>query len=222
MASGLVLYGYWRSSAAYRVRIALNLKGLSYETRPVHLVRDGGEQHAPDYRVLNPQELVPCLCDGDRVITQSLAIMEYLDEMHPELETALLPVDARGRAQVRALAMAVTCDIHPLGNLRVLHQLEAQFGANEEQRAEWSRYWIGTGFRAIEVMLGDNVATGRYCHGETPSMADACLIPQVYNALRCKLPMDDYPTISRIYRSCNELEAFQRAAPEAQPDAPQS
>ena len=222
MATGLVLYGYWRSSAAYRVRIALNLKGLDYETRPVHLVRDGGQQHAADYRALNPQEMVPCLLDGDRVITQSLAIIEYLDEMHPELETALLPVDARGRARVRAMAMAVTCDIHPLGNLRVLQQLEAQFGADEEQRAAWSRHWIATGFKAIEAMLCDNAATGRYCHGETPSMADACLIPQVYNALRCKLPMDDYPTISRIYRSCNELEAFQLAAPEAQPDAPQS
>jgi maleylacetoacetate isomerase/maleylpyruvate isomerase len=142
--------------------------------------------------------------------------------MHPELETALLPVDARGRAQVRALAMAVTCDIHPLGNLRVMQQLEAEFGASEEQRAAWSRHWIGVGFKAIEAMLVDSAATGRYCHGETPSMADACLIPQVYNALRWKLPMDDYPTIARLYRACNELEAFQIAAPEAQPDAPQS
>lgn len=220
MATGLVLYGYWRSSAAYRVRIALNLKGLSYETRPVHLVRDGGEQHAEGYRMLNPQELIPCLLDGDRVVTQSLAIMEYLDEMHPELETALLPVNARGRAQVRALAMAVTCDIHPLGNLRVLQQLEAQFGASEEQRAAWSRYWIANGFKAIEAMLTESAATGRYCHGETPSMADACLVPQVYNALRWKLPMDDYPIIWRIYQACNELDAFRLAAPEAQPDAP--
>lgn len=222
MTTGLVLYSYWRSSAAYRVRIALNLKGLSYETRPVHLVRDGGEQHAEGYRLLNPQELIPCLLDGDRVITQSLAIMEYLDEMHPEPETALLPVDARGRAQVRALAMAVACDIHPLGNLRVLQHLEAQFGANQEQRAIWSRYWIGSGFKAIEAMLTESAATGRYCHGETPSMADACLAPQVYNALRWKLPMDDYPIIWRIYQACNELEAFRLAAPEAQPDAPKA
>jgi len=220
MATGLVLYSYWRSSAAYRVRIALNLKGLSYETRPVHLVRDGGEQHAEGYRMLNPQELIPCLLDGDRVVTQSLAIMEYLDEMHPEQETALLPVDARSRAQVRALAMAVTCDIHPLGNLRVLQQLEAQFGASEEQRAAWSRYWIASGFKAIEAMLTESAATGRYCHGETPSMADACLVPQVYNALRWKLSMDDYPIIWRIYQACNELDAFRLAAPEAQPDAP--
>ena len=219
-ANELVLHDYWRSSTCYRVRIALNLKGLEYETRPVHLVQDGGQQHAPAFKALNPQEMVPCLLDGDRVITQSLAIMEYLDEMHPELETALLPVDARGRAQVRALAMAVTCDIHPLGNLRVLQQLEAEFGASEEQRATWSRHWMAAGFKAIEEQLSDSAATGRYCHGETPSMADACLIPQVYNALRWKLPMDDYPTIARIHRACNELEAFQRAAPEAQPDAP--
>jgi maleylacetoacetate isomerase len=220
MANGLVLYSYWRSSAAYRVRIALNLKGLSYETRPVHLLRDGGEQHAEGYRMINPQELIPCLLDGDRVITQSLAIMEYLDDMYLDPETALLPVDARGRAQVRALAMAVTCDIHPLGNLRVLQQLEAQFDASEEQRAAWSRYWIASGFKAMEVMLADNAATGRYCHGETPNMADACLVPQVYNALRWKLPMDDYPTLQRIYQACNELEAFRLAAPEVQPDAP--
>jgi maleylacetoacetate isomerase len=220
MATSLVLYSYWRSSAAYRVRIALNLKGLSYETRPVHLLRDGGEQHAEGYRMINPQELIPCLLDGDRVITQSLAILEYLDEMYPDPETALLPVDARGRAQVRALAMAVTCDIHPLGNLRVLQQLEAQFCAGEEQRAAWSRHWIATGFKAMEVMLTDNAATGRYCHGETPSMADACLVPQVYNALRWKLPMEDYPTLWRIYQACNELDAFRLAAPEGQPDAP--
>jgi maleylacetoacetate isomerase/maleylpyruvate isomerase len=220
MTTGLVLYSYWRSSAAYRVRIALNLKGLSYETQPVHLLRDGGQQHTAQYHALNPLESVPVLRDGDRVITQSLAIMEYLDEMHPELETALLPVDARGRAQVRALAMAICCDIHPLGNLRVLQQLEAQFGANEEQRAAWSRHWMSMGFKAVEAVLAESAATGRYCHGETPSVADACLVPQVYNAVRWKLPMDDYPIIGRICQACNELEAFQRAAPEAQPDAP--
>ena len=219
MATGLVLYGYWRSSAAYRVRIALNLKGLSYESRPVHLLRDGGEQHAAGYRAINPQQLIPCLLDGDRVITQSLAIMEYLDDFYPELETALLPVDARGRARVRSLAMVVACDTHPLGNLRVLNQLESQFGADEAQRAEWSRHWIATGFKSLEAMLADNAATGRYCHGETPGLADACLIPQFYNALRWKLPLDDYPTLRRIYHECNELEAFQHAAPEAQPDA---
>lgn len=220
MATGLVLYSYWRSSAAYRVRIALNLKGLDYETRPVHLVRNGGEQHSADYRALNPQETVPCLLDGDRVLTQSLAIMEYLDEMYPAEEAALLPMDARGRAQVRALSLAVACDIHPLGNLRVLQHLETGLGASEEQRAAWSRYWIDLGFKALETMLDDSAATGRYCHGEQPGMADACLIPQVYNALRWKLPLDAYPTIARIHAACNELDAFQRAAPERQADAP--
>ena len=220
MDTGLVLYGYWRSSAAYRVRIALNIKGLEYESRPVHLVRDGGEQHAAAFRQLNPQELIPCLLDGDRVITQSLAIMEYLDEKYPELETALLPIDLRGRARVRALAMVVACDGHPLGNLRVLQRLESQFGADEEQRAEWVRHWIATSLDALEAMLSDHAATGRYCHGDTPSIADICLVPQVYNAMRWKLPLDDYPMVNRIHRACMELEAFQRAAPEAQPDAP--
>lgn len=219
MDTGLVLYGYWRSSAAYRVRIALNIKGLEYESRPVHLVRDGGEQHAAAFRQINPQGLIPCLLDGDRVITQSLAIMEYLDEKYPELETALLPIDLRGRARVRALAMVVACDSHPLGNLRVLQRLESQFGADEAQRAEWVRHWIAASFNALEAMLSDHAATGRYCHGDTPSMADVCLVPQVYNALRWKQPLDDYPMVTRIYRACMDLEAFQRAAPEAQPDA---
>jgi maleylacetoacetate isomerase len=213
-----VLYDYWRSSAAYRVRIALNLKGLSYESRPVHLVRNGGEQHAAEYQAINPQQLVPSLLDGERVLTQSLAIMEYLDETHPE--PALLPADARGRARVRALAMTVASDAHPIGNLRVLQQLQAQFGADELQRVEWSRFWIATSFMALETMLAGNAATGRFCHGDTPGMADACLVPQFYNALRWKLALEDYPTLQRIYAECNALEAFQRAAPEVQPDAP--
>ncbi|WP_158883253.1 maleylacetoacetate isomerase [Rhodanobacter sp. L36] len=217
MTTGLVLYGYWRSSAAYRARIALNLKGLEYESRAVHLLRDGGEQHAAAYRQVNPQQLIPCLLDGDRVITQSMAIMEYLDETRPE--TSLLPAEARDRARVRALALLVASDIHPLGNLRVLQRLESQFGADETQRAEWSRHWIATGFDAMEAMLADHVGTGRFCHGDEPGMADACLVPQYYNALRWKLPLDGYPTLRRIVDACNELEAFQRAAPEAQADA---
>jgi maleylacetoacetate isomerase len=160
------------------------------------------------------------LLDGERVITQSLAIMEYLDETHPQ--PPLLPIDARGRARVRALAMTIACDVHPLGNLRVLNQLESQFSANEAQRGEWSRHWIATGFKALEAMLADNAATGRYCHGDTPSIADACLVPQFYNAVRWKLPLDEYPTLKRINHACNELEAFQLAAPEVQPDAPVS
>jgi maleylacetoacetate isomerase len=222
MTSSLVLYDYWRSSAAYRVRIALNLKGLAYESRPVHLVRDGGEQHAALFRSLNPQQLVPCLMDGERAITQSLAIIEYLDEMHLEQGEILLPADARGRARVRALAMVVACDAHPLGNLRVLQRLESQFGADEAQRAEWCRHWIATSFHALEALLADNAATGAYCHGESPGLADICLVPQVYSAIRWKLPLDAYPTVRRIHRACSELEAFQRAAPEVQMDAPTS
>lgn len=218
MASELALYGYWRSSAVYRVRIALNLKGLAYETHPVHLLRDGGEQHGAAYRALNPQQLLPCLTDGDRVLTQSMAIMEYLEEMHPE--PPLLPVDARSRARVRALALAMACDIHPLGNLRVLQYLEGSFGADDEAKLAWSRHWIGEGFDAIEAMLAESAATGRYCHGDTPGMADACLVPQAYNALRWKLPLERWPTIARIHAACNALEAFRQALPERQPDAP--
>ena len=217
MATNLALYGYWRSSAAYRVRIVLNLKGLAYETRPVHLLRDGGEQHAATYRALNPQQLIPCLLDGERTITQSVAIMEYLDETRPT--PALLPVDPAQRARVRSLALALACDVHPLGNLRVLQYLESQLGASDAQRGEWSRHWIGAGFDALEAMLADDPATGRYCHGDAPGLADACLVPQVYNALRWKLPLDGYPTIRRIHAACNELEPFRQAAPEAQPDA---
>jgi len=220
MPPQLVLYSYWRSSAAFRVRIALNLKGLPYQTRAVHLVRDGGEQHAPAYMALNPQELVPTLIDGDRVITQSMAIAEYLDEVHPQ--PPLLPSDALGRARVRTLAQLVACDIHPLGNLRVLQQLAAQFGANDEQKGEWMRHWIASSFQALEAMLADSKHTGRFCHGDTPGLADLCLVPQLYNARRWKMPLDAYPTIVRIDAACMELDAFQAAAPEQQPDAPQS
>jgi maleylacetoacetate isomerase len=218
MGQDLVLYGYWRSSAAYRVRIALNLKGLPYESEAVHLVNQGGEQHLPDYQALNPQELVPSLVDGGRVFTQSMAIMEYLDETRPE--PPLLPSDPVGRARVRALSQVIACDLHPLGNLRVLQYLSSQLGVDDATKGVWSRHWISLGLQAMESMLAGNVATGRFCHGDTPGMADACLVPQVYNAVRWKLPMEDYPTIRRIHAACEELPAFQRAAPEAQPDAP--
>jgi maleylacetoacetate isomerase/maleylpyruvate isomerase len=220
MTSDLVLYGYWRSSAAYRVRIALNLKGLAYESRPVHLVRDGGEQHQQAYRALNPQELVPCLVDGAQVLTQSMAIMEYLDETHPAPAPALLPPDAAGRARVRSLAQLLACDVHPLGNLRVLQYLGNELHADEAVRGSWSRHWIGEGFRALEAMLAGHAATGRFCHGDQPTLADACLVPQHYNALRWKLPMEEFPTIRRIVEACQALDAFKRAVPEAQPDAP--
>ncbi|TBR40379.1 MULTISPECIES: maleylacetoacetate isomerase [Dyella] len=220
MTADLVLYGYWRSSAAYRVRIALNLKGLAYESRAVHLVKDGGEQHSDRYRALNPQELVPCLIHGDQVLTQSMAIMEYLDDAFPA--SPLLPNDAGGRARVRALAQLVACDIHPIGNLRVLQYLGSHFNADDAVKGEWSRHWIGEGFKALETMLASSAQTGRFCHGDTPSLADACLVPQYYNATRWKLPMDAFPTIQRVVDACNALDAFAQASPEAQPDAPPS
>jgi maleylacetoacetate isomerase len=217
MASDLVLYSYWRSSAAFRVRIALNLKGLHYETRAIHLLREGGEQHSPAYAALNPQELVPTLLDGERVLTQSMAILEYLDETRPQ--PSLLPADAAGRARVRALAQVVACDIHPIGNLRVLQWIDSQFHADDEQKSVWMRHWVSTGLHALETMLTSSKDTGRYCHGDTPGLADACLVPQVYNARRWKVPLGDYPTILRIDATCATLDAFHNAMPEQQPDA---
>lgn len=218
---GLRLYSYWRSSAAYRVRIALNLKGLAHEILPVHLTAGGGEQHAPDYRQINPQELVPTLLDGGRVIRQSLAIIEYLDETY-EGELKLLPPTARDRARVRALAQIVACDIHPLGNLRVLQYLEREFSTPSEEREQWSRHWIREGFRAFEALLAENPSTGQFCEGDDPSLADVCLIPQVYNARRWGVDFTPFPTIARIDEECRKLAAFERAQPENQPDAPAS
>lgn len=218
MNDELVLFGYWRSSAAYRVRIALNLKGLEYGQQPVHLVRDGGEQHAPEFKMLNPQELVPVLMHGQRAIRQSLAIVEYLDETWPD-DAPLLPTVARDRAHVRAIAQLIACDIHPLDNLRVMQYLERECKVPAEERERWMKHWIVAGFDALERLLADNPWTGKYCAGSTPGMADACLVPQVYNALRIGLPLYAWPTIRRIHASCEELPAFRAAAPEAQPDA---
>ncbi|BDU20178.1 maleylacetoacetate isomerase [Dyella sp. GSA-30] len=217
LMSALTLYGYWRSSAAYRVRIALNLKGLEYGNRPIHLVNDGGEQHRADYRVLNPQELVPTLVDGDHVLTQSLAIVEYIDETHPE--PPLLPADPLGRARVRALAQVIASDVHPIGNLRVLQYLEGQYG-DQARKGEWSKHWIAKGLEAFEAMVANHPDTGRFCHGDTPGLADLALIPQLYNAVRWNLPLDVYPTLQRIQAACQELDAFRLAEPEAQGDAP--
>jgi maleylacetoacetate isomerase len=219
MNNDLTLYGYWRSSAAYRVRIALELKGLAYENRPVHLVRDGGQQHAEPYRALNPQQLVPTLLHGKRVITQSLAIIEYLDEIWPD-GPPLLPAIPRDRAYARALAYHLACDVHPLGNLRVLQYLERECAMPQVEREDWVRHWIETGFEAIESMLSDSPNTGAYCMGDSPGLVDICLVPQVYNARRWGLSMDRYPTITRIHETCQQLEGFRAAAPEAQPDAP--
>lgn len=221
MGRPLTLYSYWRSSAAYRVRIALNLKEMDYTVEPVHLVRDGGQQHADAYRAVNPQQLIPALQDGERVIRQSLAIMEYLDEAYVDTPP-LLPRDVRERARVRALAAVVACDIHPLGNLRVLQYLTGELGVDDGQKAAWSRHWIEVGFDALEALLAQSPSVGRFCSGDDPGLADCCLVPQAYNARRFEVAMDRYPTIARIDAACRELEPFRRAAPEAQPDAPET
>ncbi|MEW5707342.1 MAG: maleylacetoacetate isomerase [Pseudomonadota bacterium] len=211
----LQLYTYHRSSAAYRVRIALHLKGIEYQPRFVHLVR--GEQHHPEHRALNPQGFVPVLVDGERVLTQSLAIMEYLEERHPQ--PPLLPADPWGRARVRALAQAIACDIHPLNNRRVLVYLEASLGLGEEARRRWVCHWIAEGLSALEALLSKDAATGPYCHGDRPTLADACLVPQLYNARRFGCDLAPYPTLQAIAGRCEVLPAFQAAAPERQPDA---
>ena len=219
MSEQLRLYSYWRSSAAYRVRIGLNLKGLPYETLPVHLVRVGGEQHQPGYVAMNPQHMVPTLMHGVRVIRQSLAILEYLDEAWPS--PRLLPMTARDRARVRGLAQLVASDIHPLNNLRVLRYFEQTWRVPQSERDEWIRHWIVEGFEAMEALLEGDPATGSFCHGQVPGLADCCLVPQVFNARRFGVDLAAFPTILRIEQSCLELPAFREAMPDKQPDAQQ-
>jgi maleylpyruvate isomerase len=209
------LYSYFRSSAAYRVRIALALKGLDSEYLPIHLQK--GEQRAEMYRMVNPLQLVPTLIDDETTITQSLAIMEYIEEKYPQ--PPLLPRSAEERARVRAIALAIACDIHPLNNLRVLQYLVHTLKVSDEAKNQWYRHWIEVGLGALESMLEDDAATGRCCHGDTPTIADACLIPQLANARRMNIPLTSYPTLLRIDEYCGGLEAFSRAAPERQPDA---
>ena len=211
------LYSYWRSSACYRVRIALNLKGLPYETIPVHLAK--GEQHAEGFHDVNPQELIPVLMHGGRMLRQSLAIMEYLDENF-DTKRPLMPNVARDRQRARAIAQMIACDIHPLNNLRVQQYLEKEFKATEQQREAWTRRWIEEGFVALEAVLTDSLATGTYCEGDSPTIADCCLVPQVYNAKRFGVDLDKYPNIARIDAECLKLPAFDAARPERQPDCP--
>jgi len=214
----LTLYGYWRSSAAYRVRIALNLKGLAYQQVPVHLVRDGGEQHGEAYQALNPQGLVPLLVDEDNGgarIAQSLAIIEYLEEIFPV--PAILPADPVERAQVRAVALHLACDVHPLNNLRVLQYLSRELGVDDAAKNAWYRHWVAAGLAAVEQGLaayGDGFSLGT-----RPGYLEACLIPQVYNARRFDCDLDAYPRILALTARCQALEAFRHAAPDAQPDA---
>ena len=208
------LYGYFRSSAAYRVRIALNLKNVAYDDAFVHLAK--GEQ-LKAYARLNPQRLVPALDIDGGLLTQSLAIVEYLEETKPE--PPLLPKDALGRARVRSIALHVACDVHPLNNLRVLKYLVGPLGASEDAKLAWYRHWIKHGLEAIEAMLANDPATGAFCHGARPSLADVFLVPQVANARRFDCPLENYPSVRRIEAACLALPAFDRARPEKQPDA---
>jgi maleylpyruvate isomerase len=209
------LYSYFRSSAAYRVRIALALKGLAYEYVPVHLRK--GEQVAEAFRSVNAQGLVPVLIDERGSFTQSLAIIEYLDERHPA--PPLLPEAPEERTRVRAIALAIACDIHPLDNLRVLQYLTRTIGASEDAKNAWYNHWIELGLAALETQLAGDAATGSFCHGETPTLADICLVPQLANARRVSMPLDGYPTLLRIEAACNALPAFAAAEPARQPDA---
>lgn len=214
----MILYEYFRSSAAFRVRIALNLKGLEAERRYVHLAN--GEQRRPEYRAVNPQGLVPYLVDGEFSTGQSLAIIEYLDERHPD--PPLLPPTAEGRAMVRSMAQLVACDIHPLNNTRVLGYLADEFKLDDAARNRWYCHWIREGFAALEILLARRASQSAFCYGETPTLADICLIPQVANANRFKCALDAFPRIVGIYHHAMKLSAFNDAQPSRQPDFPKS
>lgn len=211
------LYDYAYSSAAYRVRIAMKIKGIAYDHVAIHLVKDGGAQHSAAYKAVNPQELVPTLDVDGQAIGQSLAIIEYLDETHPQ--PPLLPSYPLERARVRQIAFAIACDIHPINNLSVRQHLKSLGHADDEIMAKWYAHWIARGFTALETMLSGSAATGTFCHGDTPTLADVCLVPQMANAYRFKVPVDSFPTLVRIDKACRALRAFADAAPERQPDA---
>jgi maleylacetoacetate isomerase len=211
----IVLYNYYRSSTSYRVRIALNLKKLAFEYRAVHLRR--GEQSQPAYRALNPQGVVPTLLIDGLALTQSMAILEYLEERWPE--PALLPHDIAGRARVRALAQLIACDMHPLNNLRVLRYLENDLGLGADARQSWIHRWLQQGFDPFEAQLTPEAGSGRFCHGRAPTLADACLVPQVFNAERFGFDLTPYPRIRAVVAACRSLPAFAAADPARQPDA---
>jgi len=208
------LYTYFRSSAAFRVRIALNLKGLAYEPAFVHLGE--GEHRQPAYAAVNPQGLLPALEVGGARLAQSIAIMEYLEEAHPQ--PPLLPKHPLGRARVRSLSLLVACEIHPLNNPRVLKYIKNTLGHSQEEVDAWYRHWIADGLAKLEAELA-RIGTGRHCHGDTPSMADCCLVPQIFNARRFECDLEPYPTVTRVFDACMRLEAFDRAQPSKQPDA---
>ena len=207
------LFNYYRSSASYRVRIALAIKGLEYDYKPVHLAKN--EQFTESYAAVSAARLVPLLRDGETMVTQSMAIMEYLEETHPE--PALLPRDPGGRARVRALALDIACEIHPLNNLRVLRYLTRDLKLSEDDKNRWYRHWVETGLETVERQLLAQPAT--YCHGETPSMADCVLVPQIFNARRFDCRLEHVPQIMRVFEACMKLDAFERTRPENCPDA---
>lgn len=227
MVAAMKLYSYWRSSASYRVRIALNLKGLPYDIVPVDLLKNGGQQHTAEYRAMNPAALVPTLIDerdaaasspaSAAPLTQSLAIIEYLEEICPQ--PPLLPSGAVDRAYVRSLALSIACDIHPLNNLRVLRYLTRTVGINEETKDAWYRHWCEQGLAAIESVLAADSRTGTFCYADAPGVADCCLIPQVANAERFHCDLSAMPTVLRINQACLALDSFVRAAPANQLDA---
>lgn len=211
------LYTYFRSSAAYRVRIALNLKQLKYDAIPVHLLRGGGEHLQEQYRAINPSGLVPAFQDEFITLTQSMAILEYLEDAHPLVP--IMPKDATERARVRELAQIIACDIHPVNNLRVLRYLVNELGLPEEKKLEWYRHWLVSGLEVLEKHLARDPSAGPLCHGHTPTIADCCLVPQVFNAQRHGVDVSTYPNIARINAQCIEIPAFMAAHPSNQPDA---
>jgi maleylacetoacetate isomerase len=217
MTGARALYTYYRSSASYRVRIALNFKRLAVEQRFVNLAPGATEQLQPAYAALNPQKLVPLLVDGDFRLNQSLAILEYLEELQPD--PPLLPADLRGRARVRALACMLCCDVQPLQNTRVQRYLASELGCDAPTVTRWVGHWISEGLDAFEAMLGGDPDRGEFCHGQQPSLADVCLVPQLYNARRWRGDTAPWPTLSRIADACSQLPAFRDAEPERQPDA---
>ena len=216
MADALTLYDYWRSSSAYRVRIALNLKGIEYHQVPVHLVRDGGQQNSPAYRKINPLGLVPALAHGERVVVQSLAICEYLEEAVEAIP--LLPADPAGRARVRGMVQTICSEVQPLNNLSVMQYLKGEMSVSDELYALWYGHWIARGFSAVEAWL-QGPASGGFCHGDAPGLADCFLVPQVYNAERFSCDLEPYPRIREITDRCRAMDPFAKAAPERQQDA---
>jgi maleylacetoacetate isomerase len=211
------LYTYYRSSAAYRLRIALNLKEVPYEAVPIHLLRDGGEQHSAQYRQANPQGLVPAIEEDGRVLTQSLAIIEYLEERFPE--PALLPTNAQDRAIVRSMALVIACDVHPLNNLRVLNYLRQPLGCDDAAVKGWYAHWIAEGFTALEALVGRHTGDGKHCFGSQVTLADVCLVPQMFNARRFQCDVSPYAALRRISETLEQSPAFIAARPDMQPDA---